>query len=243
MLSNRVNFFLDKTFSGTHGKHCSFDYTNEVSIDPELICSICNSPFEDPRCTPCDHTFCRGCITNWIGKNNASCPTCRSIVPIKGLTQANRTVRNMLARLPVTCQRCGQTGVQRDNFNDHFSKTCPKISVPCSAANGKCPWTGPRDQLENHMASCVFHALRSLLEELIVENRQLKENMLQQKVQSDHLQNQVLQLQEQLLENTTKINELQVRDEQQSDEMANVEEWGYKHEEAIDQLWDNIDRE
>jgi hypothetical protein len=219
-----------------------FEYTNETSIDPELICIICNSPFEDPRCTPCDHTFCYECITNWIRTNNASCPTCRQPVRMNGLTQANRTVRNMLDRLLVTCPRCGQTGVQRENFNDHFKKTCPKINVSCSAADGRCPWTGPRDQLDSHLASCVFHALRSLLGELIVENRQLREQVMQQKAQSDDLQNQVRQLQEQFMEHTIKINELQIEDERQNSEMANVDQWGCQHEDEMDQLWDNINR-
>ncbi|CAF4040284.1 unnamed protein product, partial [Rotaria sp. Silwood1] len=44
------------------------------------------------------------------------------------------------------------------------------------------------------------------------------------------------------MEHTTKIRELQAEDERQKFEMASVNEWGYNHEDEIDQLWDNINR-
>jgi hypothetical protein len=153
---------------------------NETSIDPELICIICNSPFNDPLCTPCDHTFCRECITGWINGGNLSCPMCRQhLVSANSLVQASRTVRNMLDRLPVKCILCEKTELQRCNFSEHMGRVCSKVQVPCPSADIKCLWKGPRDQLNNHVATCAFQPLRSILSELMSENRQLKEQMKQ----------------------------------------------------------------
>ena len=102
-----------------------YEYTNEASIDRELICTICTGPFNDPWCTPCDHTFCHVCITSWIDAKNASCPICRKHVSGILLKQANRTVRNILDRIPVKCTKCGQREIQRGQFENHISKMCP----------------------------------------------------------------------------------------------------------------------
>lgn len=51
-----------------------------LSLEEELTCSICLSPFESPVTTPCGHNFCRSCLDlTWrdsvqVGFN---CPQCR----------------------------------------------------------------------------------------------------------------------------------------------------------------------
>jgi hypothetical protein len=158
----------------------NYKYMDETSIDRELICIICNAPFNDPLCTPCDHTFCRKCITRWIDKGKPECPTCRhESLSVESLIKASRTVRNMLDRLPVKCIFCGKTGLQRGNFSDHTSKVCSKVHVPCPSADIKCPWTGSRDELNNHIATCVFQPFRSILTELMTKNQQLEEQINQ----------------------------------------------------------------
>ncbi len=157
---------------------CEFEflkYMNEDSIDPNLICSICHRPLKDPVCTPCDHTYGRKCITHWLTQDiKYSCPTClKQPLLIKDLTQASRPLRNMLDQLQVQCTLCEQTGLQRGNFSDHINKFCPKATVECQAADIKCPWKGLRDQLENHVSTCVFEPLRPVLATLIAENQQL----------------------------------------------------------------------
>ena len=160
------------------GCSCEYEfmeYMNEDSIDPNLICSICHKPLKDPVCTPCDHTYGRGCIEYWLTTSiNYSCPTCqKQPLLIKDLTQASRPLRNMLDQLLVHCTLCEQTGIQRGNFQDHINKVCPKAMVECRAADIRCPWKGPRDELDNHMSTCIFEPLRPVLASLIADNRQL----------------------------------------------------------------------
>jgi hypothetical protein len=157
---------------------CEFEfmeYIDEDSIDPNLMCTICHKAFKDPVCTSCDHTYGRACITHWLNTNSvSSCPTCvKQPLLIKDLSQASRPLRNMLDQLRVRCTLCEQTGLQRGNFNDHINKVCPKAIVSCRAADIKCPWNGPRDELHDHVLTCVFEPLRPVLASLIADNRHL----------------------------------------------------------------------
>jgi len=157
---------------------CEFEfmeYINEDSIDPNLICSICHKPLKDPVSTPCDHTYGRGCITHWLTQEiKYSCPMClKQPLLIKDLTPVGGILRNIIDRFQVRCTLCEQTGLQRGNFFDHINRFCPKATVECQAADIKCPWKGLRDELQNHVSTCVFEPLRPVLATLIAENQQL----------------------------------------------------------------------
>lgn len=101
-----------------------FEYMNESTIDSELICLICSDPFDDPCCTPCNETFCRKCITQWLQKGNLSCPLCRATLSLEDLTEPVRIIRNMLAQLPVKCLSCRKKYIKRGDFADHIRCGC-----------------------------------------------------------------------------------------------------------------------
>ncbi len=180
----------------------TFEYMNKTSIDPELICNICESPFNDPCCTSCDETFCRKCIMQWIQKGNSSCPHCRRSLSINNLRQVPRPLQNMLDRLPVKCLICRQTKLERGNFDDHIQKVCPKMVVTCPSADIKCPWTGHRDQLNQHLVDCRFEPIRPVMIQLIAENGELKDHVNQQTIEiiaQEDMMEQLLSMQKQLL--------------------------------------------
>jgi hypothetical protein len=54
----------------------------------------------------------------------------------------------------------GQSDIQPGNFNDHMTKVCPKEMINCSASDIKCQWSGPRNQLQNHLNKCSYKKLR-----------------------------------------------------------------------------------
>ncbi|CAF0727716.1 unnamed protein product [Adineta steineri] len=157
---------------------CDFEfmeYINESSVDPNLICGICHKPFKDPVCTKCDHTYGRECITHWLTNNVENfCPVCLSQpLLVNDLTQASRPLRCMLDQLRVRCTLCNRTDLQRGNFLEHLNKACPYATVACQAVDVKCPWKGRRDELDNHVSTCVFETLRPILASMIAENQQL----------------------------------------------------------------------
>jgi hypothetical protein len=166
-----------------------YEYVDESSIDENYKCSICNEPFKHPMTTPCDHSYCQECIEHWLDEGYSSCPACRHSLSMNDLKPVTtRLVLNILDRLLVKCSECEQSGIQRGNFNDHITKLCPKGTIVCSAFDIKCPWSGPRDQLRNHLTTCNYEQLRSVLSYLVNTNRQLEE-------QVQNLTNQVQTLQ------------------------------------------------
>jgi hypothetical protein len=128
----------------------SYTYVNEDQIDIELICVICNEPFQSPvNCIKCGHTFCQRCIDTWT-KQKLSCPSCQQMgnqfPPV-----ITRVVLNQLDRLFVQCSLCQQANIQRSNFNYHISYTCPKHIITCT---DKCGWKGCRENLDQHLIVC-----------------------------------------------------------------------------------------
>ena len=78
----------------------NYDHTDEKPMGGEFTCSICKNLFNDPVCTPCDHTFCRKCIKDSVHTGNIGCPVCgQQVLSMNSLAMANRSVRNMLDRL------------------------------------------------------------------------------------------------------------------------------------------------
>ncbi|CAM4950942.1 unnamed protein product [Rotaria socialis] len=47
----------------------------------ENMCPICQSEYQDPIILTCKHIFCEECVSSWLDRN-ASCPLCRSKLPI-----------------------------------------------------------------------------------------------------------------------------------------------------------------
>ncbi|XP_035677104.1 tripartite motif-containing protein 3-like [Branchiostoma floridae] len=87
--------------------------------DQFLTCPVCVLHFRDPRILPCLHTFCKGCLEEWVTKQQPlECPTCRTQVslPDQGVDglRANFYVNNLLdfaaakkgAEPGVPCQVC-----------------------------------------------------------------------------------------------------------------------------------------
>ncbi|XP_035677102.1 tripartite motif-containing protein 3-like [Branchiostoma floridae] len=87
--------------------------------DQFLTCPVCMPHFRDPRILPCLHTFCKGCLEEWVTKQQPlECPTCRTQVslPDQGVDglKTNFYVNNLLdfaaakkgAEPGVPCQIC-----------------------------------------------------------------------------------------------------------------------------------------
>lgn len=151
------------------------------AIDKDLYCDFCINPLVDPVSTPCRHTFCRQCIENKIKKTGGACGKLRcknKSIALEDLTPVTeRIVLNMLDRVLVKCLSCGANNIQRGTFDRHATKLCPNAMVSCSAIDLKCPWTGTRDQLKQHKVTCSFEQLRPILNEIVHETQQLKEQL------------------------------------------------------------------
>jgi hypothetical protein len=206
----------------------SYEYMDESSIDISLKCVICSDPYINPCSTPCDHTFCRSCITKWIEEKDR-CPACgKKPITIQGLRATNRIVFDILDRLLVRCKACRQSNIQRDNFDEHSNKYCLKTFLSCSAADLKCPWQGPRDQFQAHVTVCHYEIMRPLLGNLVSTMNSLTEKIQQYEnqtkehenhinileIENDRLKDEVKSLNEFRIHQTSRLNDLSATEAQ-----------------------------
>ncbi len=81
----------------------------------ELICPISLSLLYDPVELTCknNHLICRNHVTSII-----SCPYDREVLnPIKKYNEVNKTIRNIIDRIPVTCTQCSVCKSETKNFS------------------------------------------------------------------------------------------------------------------------------
>ncbi|CAF4028771.1 unnamed protein product [Adineta steineri] len=130
-----------------------YEYENEQSIDKNLQCIICNEPFIDPVVTACHHSFCRQCLDKWLQNYNSTCPTCREKIPRNSPTAITLlSFLCMLNQILVKCKLCGQSNIQRGNFQDHIDRNCSKTIDSCSSTN---LWNELPGKTETSSSTCT----------------------------------------------------------------------------------------
>ena len=67
-------------------------------LSGQIQCAVCLSDFTDPVSLPCDHSFCRNCITCYINVTAGAslCPECRHPFSSSDIRES-RFVRNITA--------------------------------------------------------------------------------------------------------------------------------------------------
>ena len=178
-----------------------YEYIDEESINDRLKCTICTRPFVSPAITKCKdrkHTFCLECIENWL-EYDRSCPICRQRLNNEDLTYiTDGPIIDLLDELKIKCELCQQTGLERGNFSDHITKACSRVNISCPSADIKCPWTGPRNQLNQHLNTCVFNQLRPLITQLEEQISRQQTKINKQKSQISGQQTQIEQFKSQI---------------------------------------------
>ncbi|KAK0140121.1 Ligand of Numb protein X 2 [Merluccius polli] len=101
-----------------------YEYQDEV--DDELVCHICLQPLLRPMDTPCGHTYCYFCLSNFL-KEQDFCPVDRLRVQLHQCRPSSLLVRNLLDKLTVLCphtDECTQQ-MQRCQLQPHLHNRCP----------------------------------------------------------------------------------------------------------------------
>ena len=76
----------------------------QQTVSQSFHCIICTGVIKDPvMCPQNEHLFCRACITRHL-MYSQSCPTCVEPLTVDTLSQAPRSVRNLLAELRIRCE-------------------------------------------------------------------------------------------------------------------------------------------
>ncbi|XP_056625832.1 ligand of Numb protein X 2b [Triplophysa dalaica] len=106
-----------------HDSHL-FEYQDEV--DDELVCHICLQPLLQPMDTPCGHTYCFQCLSNFLHDQDF-CPVDRQRLQLQHCRTSSLLVRNLLDKLTVMCpfrSEC-QHSMQRCELQPHLHNRCP----------------------------------------------------------------------------------------------------------------------
>ncbi|XP_039975539.1 ligand of Numb protein X 2b [Xiphias gladius] len=101
-----------------------YEYQDEV--DDELVCHICLQPLLRPMDTPCGHTYCFHCLSNFL-KEQDFCPVDRQRLQLQQCRPSSLLVRNLLDKLTVMCpyyEECQQQ-MQRCELQPHLHNRCP----------------------------------------------------------------------------------------------------------------------
>ncbi|XP_071313390.1 ligand of Numb protein X 2b [Trachinotus anak] len=101
-----------------------YEYQDEV--DDELVCHICLQPLLRPMDTPCGHTYCFHCLSNFL-KEQDFCPVDRQRLQLHQCRPSSLLVRNLLDKLTVMCphnDECQQQ-MQRCELHPHLHNRCP----------------------------------------------------------------------------------------------------------------------
>lgn len=104
-------------------------YTYPEDVDDDLICHICLQALLQPLDTPCGHTYCTICLTNFLIEKDF-CPVDRRTVLLQTCKRSNILVHKLLDKLLVTCpftEHCAEV-VQRCDLQQHFKNRCKGAS-------------------------------------------------------------------------------------------------------------------
>jgi len=241
-----------------------YEYMNEASIDEDLVCSICGTVMNNPCRTPCGHHFCRECIAKWL-EQHQTCPLCsKEHLKVNHLGKAETRICDQLNQLRVKCKHCGRTNISRGRINDHIQNDCSTITLFTSRRHRQ------DDLLDNDFATPIMEPAGSLINQIMAENFQLKEQLEHQKTIISRHTDQIdilkerLQLekdkieqtnifmktikqalekqQEQIEEQENSINELRKVNQHLLNHIKSRKKDSTEHEIQIHNLWEQIGR-
>lgn len=152
----KIFFISQNETTDMNGKGGEIEY---VESDPDLICLLCLSIFEDPIVHPnCGNMFCKQCSLK-LDK----CPLCRvHWDPAKTCQTPPIFVKKKLDELKVRCNFCSSE-TARGDYDSHTRKYCTNRIVDCPAKIVGCPWAGRNTELESHVSICHYVALEDHL--------------------------------------------------------------------------------
>ncbi|XP_066243292.1 E3 ubiquitin-protein ligase LNX isoform X1 [Saccopteryx leptura] len=113
----------------THSPEENHFYAYTEDVDDDLMCHICLQALLDPLDTPCGHTYCTLCLTNFL-VNKDFCPLDRKPVVLQHCKKSSILVHKLLNKLTVTCpftEHCTAV-LQRCDLEHHFHTSCKGAS-------------------------------------------------------------------------------------------------------------------
>ncbi|GKY92169.1 hypothetical protein MPSEU_000188200 [Mayamaea pseudoterrestris] len=116
-------------------------------VSAHLTCAICMNVPAEPSLTPCQHLFCKECLSMHRQTAGPFCPSCRT-------------------------HNANVTALQSGSL---IYRVWSEINVKCGNHDRGCPWTGSIVDAITHMHSCALvDRSKKLLEEIAALKQQLE---------------------------------------------------------------------
>ncbi|XP_057208138.1 E3 ubiquitin-protein ligase LNX isoform X2 [Triplophysa rosa] len=100
-----------------HLQEENHEYTYKEEVDDDLMCHICLQPLIRPLDTPCGHTYCQECLTNFLLESDF-CPVDRTPLMLQTCRKSSLLVHKLLDKLMVSCP-----------FTEHCTEVMPRGEV------------------------------------------------------------------------------------------------------------------
>ncbi|XP_032381891.1 E3 ubiquitin-protein ligase LNX isoform X1 [Etheostoma spectabile] len=113
----------------SHQLEENHEYLYKDEVDDDLICHICLQALIRPLDTPCGHTYCGECLTNFLLESDF-CPVCRTALMLQSCRKPSLLVHKLLDKLAVACpftDHCTET-LARGELEDHIKNRCKGAS-------------------------------------------------------------------------------------------------------------------
>ncbi|MGH0127135.1 UNVERIFIED_CONTAM: hypothetical protein FKN15_030484 [Acipenser sinensis] len=120
---------LCSTCGQPHSPEENHTYSYQEEVDDDIICHICLQPLILPIDTPCGHTYCTVCLTNFLLEKDF-CPVDRSPLMLQTCKNSSILVNKLLNKLLVTCpltEHCSEI-LQRCDLEPHLKNRCKGAS-------------------------------------------------------------------------------------------------------------------
>ncbi|XP_066446475.1 E3 ubiquitin-protein ligase RNF213-like [Eleutherodactylus coqui] len=115
---------------------CRYEVSKSVSRFGMQICAVCQGDPHEPVCLPCDHNYCRSCLSECLKTGNKKCPLCAAAIPDTFTLEVSREVRDSIEK------RCNGF------FVDIICTMCFKDNAP------------PDEEVIRHLLSLIFDNLK-----------------------------------------------------------------------------------
>ena len=164
------------------------------ALQEEWNCPICLCPFDAPVSTPCNHTFCRGCVEGLLRSELANarqrrqaapaalpCPICRTNLFSEG--QSVRVTRNaaleaQMSRARIVCEACDAAPFSPLQHKAH-NKVCGGIVAQCPHMALGCAHRCARREMRAHLESCAYEQIKGLYPKVFGNLQRLYQQMQQ----------------------------------------------------------------
>jgi len=144
-------------------------------IPADLICAICMGlPEQPPVLTPCQHLFCRPCLTQAL-ERSACCPVDRSplrkrdMKPIREGTVLHR----IWGGIPVKCGRCDKGCAWTGGVSDY----AVHLKSQCTKASGASTEEIEKLRRENESLNDQVNTLKDMLLDLETDMGELQDDL------------------------------------------------------------------